>query len=281
MRPFSRIWLSLSLVLLVLGLSLANAYPPAPDGMVYGLVKDQYGTPLKNISCQVILQTAGGVRITTTIQPTLAVGVNYAVKVPMDAGVLPNLVTKTSLTAGMPFQLYVVAQGRTNLPIEMTGTYLQTGTPSFKLRQDLTLGTDVNGSGIPDQWIQQFLAQIGTNTPLANINPNGVYTADGRTLKQQYLLGNYPYDPTNTFSVSLVSQSAGQAVLAFTAIQGRTYSVSGSTDLQNWTPVSFTVPASGTAVMTAYPAANTQVVQLQTLQPTNAPTLQFFRLQLQ
>jgi len=268
-------------LLVVLGFSPAWAFPPAPDGLVYGLVKDQYGTPLLNAKYQVYLQTTGGVRIATSIQPALAVGVNFAVKVPMDAGVLPNLATSNALTLGVPFQLYVVVQGSTNLPIEMTGNYLQTGTPSFKLRQDLTLGTDVNGSGIPDQWVQMYFAQIGTNVPLTQVNANAIYSSSGRTLKQEYLLGNYPYDPTNTFSVSLVSQNAGQAVLAFTAIQGRNYAVAGSTDLQNWTPLAFTVPATGSNSMTVYSAASTQPVQIQTVQPVNAPTMQFFRLQLQ
>lgn len=278
MSPFLRIWLTL--LVLVLGLSPALAFPPAPDGLVYGLLKDQYGTPVLATNCQVILQTSTGVQEVGYIQPALAVGLNFSVKVPMDAGTLPNRATSQALTMGVSFKLYVVSGGITNLPIEMTGTWLQTGTPSFQLRQDLTLGTDANGSGIPDQWIQYFLAQIGTNISLANVNPNGVYTADGRTLKQQYLLGNYPYDPTNTFSVTLVSQNAGSALLAFTAIQGRSYSVSGSTDLQNWMPLSFTVPASGAAVMTAYSAATTTPVQFQTVQPTNAATMQFFRLQL-
>ena len=278
MTPISRLWLSLAL--LVLALIPVCAFPPAPDGMVYGLVKDPYGTPLVNNNCQVVLQTTGGARIATSIQPALAVGVNYAVRVPMDAGILPFLATSNTLTPGVLFQLYVVVQGRTNLPVEMAATYLKAGAPAFQLRQDLTLGTDVNGSGIPDQWIAQFLAQIGTNIPLANIDPNGVYTRDGLTLRQQYLLGNYPNNPTNTFSVQLVSLNAGQAVLAFTAIQGRSYSVSGSTDLQNWIPLSFTRPASGPAAMTAYSSPTLQAVQIQTIQPANAPTLQFFRLQL-
>jgi hypothetical protein len=278
MSPFYRIWRVA--VLLVLGLSSSRAFPPAPDGMVYGMVKDQYGTPLMKTGYQVILQTTGGVRIATSIQPALAVGVNFKIKVPMDAGVVSARSVNTSLTAGVPFQLLVVVQGQTNLPIEMAGNYLQTGTPSFQLHQDLTLGTDVNGSGIPDQWIEQYLAQIGTNVALANINPNAVYGSNGRTLKQEYLLGNYPNDPGNNFSVTLVSQNAGSAVLRFTGIQGRNYSVSASPDLQNWVPVSFTVPASGATVLTTYGAPATQTLQFQTLQPTNAPMMQFFRLQL-
>ena len=146
---------------------------------------------------------------------------------------------------------------------------------------------DANGDGIPDQWEQVFLAEIGTNLLLTAINPNTDYTGDGRTLRQEYLLGNYPFNPTDDFSVQLVSQNAGSAVLAFTSMVGRTYTAYGSPDLQNWTPLAFTIPALNNAaapvpgVYTNYYSSGIQPMQIQTLQPTNAPTIQFFRLSLQ
>jgi hypothetical protein len=145
----------------------------------------------------------------------------------------------------------------------------------------LTLGTDANGDGIPDAWEQAFLASIGVNVPLSSINPNTDYAHNGRTLLQEYLLGDYPFNPGYNFAVTLVSQSGGSAVLAFTSMTGRSYSVFGSADLQNWTPLSFTIPAQGTAPSTAYYAPGIQPLQIQTIQPTNSPTVLFFRLQLQ
>lgn len=260
---------------------LAQAYPPAPDGFVYGLVVDQYGVPLTDTSAQVLLQTAGGAQVAAAIQPNLAVGVNYLLQVPMDAGMTPIPYTTNALIAGTPYKLYVVENGVTNLPIEMATVTPLFGKPSQITLQNLTLGTCTVGDGIPDQWAELFLQQLGINLPLASINPNADYAHDGRTLLQEYLLGNYPSNPTNTFNVSLVSLNAGSAVLAFTTMSGRTYTASGSTDLQHWTALSFSVPAQGTNTMTSFYAGSIQPLQIQTVQPGGVPKMQFFRLQLQ
>jgi hypothetical protein len=257
------------------------AFPPAPDGLVYGMVKDQYGTPLMNPADTVILQTPAGIQVSAAVQPNLAIGVNYAVYVPMDAGVIPTPYVANALVASTQYKLLVSVGTTTNLPIEMTVSYLTLGKPAAEVRQDLTLGADANGDGIPDAWESTFLSEIGTNLALSAINPNGVYTGDGRTLKQEYLLGNYPYNPTDDFSVKIINQNAGSVVLAFTTMTGRTYTAYGSADLQNWTPVAFTMPAAGPAVMNSYYASSIQPVQIQTVQPTNGPSMQFFRLQLQ
>jgi len=163
----------------------------------------------------------------------------------------------------------------------MTGGYLTLGQPATQTLQNLTLGTDANGDGIPDQWEQVFLAEIGISIPLSAINPNHDYTGDGRTLKQEYLLGNYPFNPADDFSVQIVSQNAGSAVLAFTSMLGRTYTAYGSPDLKNWTPLGFTIVGGGTNAQAACYSSAIQPMQIQTVQPTNAPAMQFFRLSLQ
>jgi len=273
-------WLP-TLLALLLCLPAARAFPPAPDGLIYGMVKDQYGTPLLNSADSVLLQTPGGMRVAVNLQPGLAIGINYALSVPMDAGVTPDPYVNNALTTGAQYRLYVVGGTTTNLPIEMLGTNSVLGAPAQQVRQDLTLGTDANGDGIPDAWEQIFLAEIGATNTLSSLTANTLF--GGRTLLQQYLMGNYPNNPTNVFSVQLVSQSAGSAVLAFTTMTGRSYTVLGSPDLKNWTTLSFTIPAQGAAAgpYTYYYAANIQPLQIQTAQPTNAPTMQFFRLQLQ
>jgi hypothetical protein len=140
---------------------------------------------------------------------------------------------------------------------------------------------DANGDGIPDEWEALLLQEIGANISLTNLNPNADYAHDGRTLLQQYLLGNYRFDSGDNFKVTIVSQNAGSAVLFFTTMTGRTYTACGSPDLQNWTSLSFTVPAAGTAAATSYYAPGIQPLQIQTVQPANGPQMQFFRLQLQ
>jgi hypothetical protein len=162
----------------------------------------------------------------------------------------------------------------------MAGAYSTLGAPSQKAMQNLTVGADANGDGVPDAWEAAFLASLGMNVPLANINPNADYAHDGHTLTQEFVLGNYPYK-SNAFDVRIVSLNAGSAVLAFATTTGRTYTATGSADLVNWTPLSFTIPASGTNLFTSYYSSGIQTLQIQTIQPAAVPPIQFFRLQFQ
>lgn len=280
-RPFTG--LSTALLAVMLFHPAAQAYPPAPDGLIYGQVKDQYGRPLSNPNAQVVLITPGGVQVVGTVQPGLAVGINYALDVPMDMGITPDPYVPNALTGGASFKLYVVVGTTTNLPIEMVATNLVLGTAGARTRQDLTLGTDANGDGIPDTWELAFLAALGLNIPLSNINPNMDYAHDGRTLMQEYLLGNYPPHPTNTFNVQLVSLEASSVVLGFNTLSGHTYTVLGSTDLKNWTTLDFTIPAQGAnaPVQSSYASPDIRTLQIQTVPPSNAPAAQFFKVQYQ
>lgn len=256
------------------------AYPPAPNTLIYGLAKDQYGNPLANPNDLVVLQTTTGVQIVANIQPSLAIGINYALQIPRDAGSIPPPYVSNALTTGVQFQLLVVVGGTTNVPMELQSANLTMGQPSEKVLQNLTLGQELGQSGVPLAWAQAFLASLGLNIPAGSINPYAVYTSDGRTLQQEYLLGNFPYQ-TNAFAVRIVSQNAGSAVLAFTTVAGRTYTASGSPDLKTWTPLSFTIPALGPGSMTSYHSMTNQPLQIQTIPPGTAPKSQFFRLQLQ
>ncbi|HZM04167.1 MAG TPA: hypothetical protein VFC44_14240 [Candidatus Saccharimonadales bacterium] len=269
-----------ALLALLLSHSAVWAYPPAPDAVIYGMAKDQYGNPLANPADLVIVQTSTGVQVVANIQPNLAVGVNYAVQIPMDAGSIAPPYVSNALTTGAQFQLFVVVNSATNLPMEMQGVTLTLGAPSQKVLQNLTLGLNLDNSGVPLAWAEAFLASLGLNVPAENINPYGIYTQDGRTLQQEYALGNFPYQ-TNAFNVKIISQTAGSAVLAFTTAAGHTYTASGSSDLKNWTPLSFTIPAVGSTPLTSYFSSTNLPVQIQTIPPSPTPQIQFFRLQLQ
>ena len=145
------------------------------------------------------------------------------------------------------------------------------------------VSTDANGNGIPDAWELAFVAALGLNIPLSNINPNTDYAHDGRSLMQEYLLGNYPPHPTNTFNVQLVSLQAGSVVLGFNTQSGHAYTVLGSTDLKNWTTLNFTIPAQGTnaPVQSSYASSDVRTLQIQSVPSSNAHTVQFFKVQYQ
>jgi hypothetical protein len=259
----------------------ASAYPPAPYHVVYGLVRDDYGTPIMTSQALVILETPTGVQIATSLSPGLAPGVNYQLEVPMDAGVAADPYRATALETAAPFKMVVVIGTITNLPLQMTGNFSLLGQPAQKTRIDLTLGADTNGDGIPDAWELAYLAALGSNQSLGNINANSVLGSDGLTVLQEFLAGYYPYDPADTFTLRLIDIHGGSPILEFTAITGRSYTVLGSSDLHSWFPLSFRVPAEGSSgpVHSYYFAPTVQTLRVQAIQPglLSQPTLGFSR----
>lgn len=260
-----------------------NAFPPAPHHLIYGTVRDEYGTPLMTDQALLLLQTPSGVQLMTTVVPGLGFDMNFQLEVPMDAGLTPDPYEPKALIAGSAFKIFVVIGVTTNLPIQMAGNFSQLGQPGQQTRIDLTLGVDSNGDGIPDAWELAFLASIGSNLSLANLNPNLRLAGDGMTLRQEFLAGNYPFDPQEPFSLTLVAPNSGSPMIQFTAMTGRYYTLLGSPDLRTWTPLNFQVPAEGTAapVHGYYFSPSIQTIQIQTIQPATGPTMRFFRMLLQ
>lgn len=276
-RPLAMIgcWLTLLFVCLV-----AQAYPPSPYHLIYGLVRDQYGTPIMNQQVQILIVATNGTRNSTSIQPALAAGVNYQLEVPLDTLLKPDLYRTNALPAGAGFQIFVVVGNVTNVPMVSIPNPLNLGQPTKLTQIDLTLGTDSNNDGIPDAWEQAFLDSIGSNLTLAQLNAGLVF--GGRTLWQHYLMGTYPFDPENPFAVRLVNYNSGLAVLEFPTMTGRAYSVQSSTNLQQWSPVSFRLSAEGPGgvARTNYVASVIELLQVQVIQ-SNALPKQFFRINLQ
>ena len=275
--------LRLALALVLVAPWAARAFPPAPHHLIYGIAKDEYGTPLVDPQAKVLLLSSNGVRIVTTIVPGLAVGINFALEAPMDAGITRDLYKSNALKAATPYKLYVVLGSSTNTPLQMTGGFTLLGKPAQQTRLDLTLGEDTNGNGIPDAWEYAFLTALGLDLELGDLKSGTDYAGDGRTLAQEYLLGNYPFDPVDSFAVRLVSPNAGAPLLEFTTMVGRTYTVLGSTDLRGWTSLSFQIPAEGSTptLRGAYYAAEIRTLQVQVVPPPGGGELRFFRLLLQ
>ncbi len=261
----------------------AFAFPPAPYHVIYGEVRDQYGTPLITANTKVMLQTASGIVITGSLAPGKIAGENYELQVPMDAGLTSDLYKPNALLTAAPFRLYVIIGNTTNLPIQMTGNLVQLGKPGQRTHLDLTLGVDANGNGIPDAWENAFLATLGLDLDPATLKANLDYVGDGMTLMQEFLTGNYPFNPGNSFTLKMVDPNKGAPVMEFTTMTGRSYTLLGSSDLRQWTPVSFVVPAEGTSAPTHsfYFASDIRTLRLQALPATTGPAPHFFKLLLQ
>jgi len=268
-------------VALILGVPTDTlAFPPAPHHLIYGTVRDQYGTPIMTDQAQIILVTPTGVQLMTTVVPGIGFDMNYQLEVPMDAGLTADPYEPNALVAGASFSMVVVIGQTTNVPIQMTGNLSQLGQPGQQNRIDLTLGVDSNGNGIPDAWELAYLAAIGSNASLSNLTAN-MRSPNGLALWQEFLAGYYPFDPIDTLSLQLLSVNGGIALLQFHAMTGRYYSIMGSSDLRSWSPVSFRIPAEGIngAIHSYYYSPDIRPMQVQTVQsaPGSRPTLAFSR----
>jgi hypothetical protein len=260
----------------------ALAFPPAPHHTLYGMVRDQFGTPLTSTDTQILLQTPGGAQLTTAISPNLEAGVNYQLEVPMDAGNTTDLYESNALTTAASFKLHVIIGTTTNTPIQMLNSYAQLGKPSKQTRMDLFLGQDVNGDGLPDAWEYAILAALGMPPDLSLITPGGI-GRNGMSYLGNFIAGTYPFDPNGALTIRLIAVQGDAPVIEFQAISGRTYTVLGSPDLKQWTPLSFQIPADGPAALTRpnIYATGVQKLQVQVIQPAGGPEMHYFRLLVQ
>ncbi|NBV22482.1 MAG: hypothetical protein EBS05_11270 [Proteobacteria bacterium] len=268
--------LLLGALLLHVSTDIVYAYPPAPFHLFYGMLRDEYGTPISTTGAEVILETASGVTIKTAINPGIETAANYRLEVPMDAGLLAKPYQPTALRPFVPFRIKVRIAGTIYLPIEMTGDYANLGQPGQRTRLNLTLGEDSNGDGLPDAW-QRLI-----NADLSKVKPGGD-AGNGLTYLQTYYAGTYAVDPKNGFALNIVGFSQGAPLLEFLAVTGRTYTLLGSRDLKTWTPMPFRVPAEGTnAVAHAiFQTDAVKTVQLEAVSPATELPPTYFRLMLQ
>lgn len=257
----------------------AWAFPPAPDHLIYGYVRDEQGTPLNRPNAEVWLEAEDRVLVKVPVVTDSEPGVNYRLAIPVDSGITGDLYVPNALRPTVPFRLRVKIGNVTYLPIEMSGVANFVTKPGASSRVDLTLGVDSDGDGIPDAWERQLIAGLGGGKTLADINPNDDADGDGLSNLLEYLAGTYAFDPQDGFSLNIVSTQGERPVLEFLAIRGRDYEIQGSADLQSWSPVAFTftTDAAGTAVRDSFRATDTRI-RRPIVAPGNGPQPRFFKL---
>jgi hypothetical protein len=270
-------WLLASLLLGVVALDRpVSAYPPAPFHLFYGMLRDEYGTPISLKGAQVILETSSGVQVRTTINPGVEAASNYRLEVPMDAGLMAAPYQPTALRPFVPFRIKVRIGNVTYLPIEMVGDYANLGQPGQRTRLNLTLGEDSDGDGLPDAWERLI------NPDLTKVKP-GEDAGNGLNYLQTYYAGTYVLDPKNGFALNIVGFTNGTPLLEFLAVNGRTYTLLGSRDLKTWKTAAFRVPAEGANAVAraSFQADAVKTVRLEVTSPEAEPPPTYFRLMLQ
>ena len=213
-----------------------TGFPPTPDHIIYGLVRDEFGTPLNATNAEVILTASSGAVIRTDLVPNLKPGMNYRLRVPLDSGLTADRYQASALEPTVPFRLSVKIGEITFLPIEMGGDFERLGDPAKETQLNLTLGEDLDGDGLPDAW-ERALLRAGQT--LSDVTPDGDSDNDGMSDFDEYLAGTYAFDARDGFRLKIVGVNEGWPLLEFTAIRGRHYTIQRSTDLESWEPVLF------------------------------------------
>ena len=274
--PSRRLLLLLSCFILHHSSFLLSAYPPAPFHLFYGMLRDEYGTPINVTGAEVVLETSGGVQVKTPINPGIETAANYRLEVPMDAGLMAAPYQPTALRPFVPFRIKVRIGNVTYLPIEMVGDYANLGQPGQRTRLNLTLGEDSDGDGLPDAWERLINPDLTKVTPTAE-------AGNGLNYLQTYYAGTYAVDPKNGFALNILGFTNGAPRLEFLAVNGRTYTLLGSRDLKTWKAAAFRVPAEGNnaALRGTFQTEAVKAVQLEVANPGDDLPPTYFRLMLQ
>ena len=118
---------------------------------------------------------------------------------------------------------------------------------------------------------------------MSQISPNARAYPGGPTYYASFISGTYPFDPSDSLTLTVISAQNDSPVLQFEGIAGRTYTVLGSADLRSWGAVSFQLPSDGPSapVRPNIYAQGVQTLQVQVLQPASGPMMRFFKLMVQ
>lgn len=222
------------------------AFPPLPHHTVFGLVRDELGTPLTLASAEVTLETLSGTTLKSALSPGTDAGVNYRIEVPIDAGLTSDAYLPSALQPTAPFRMRVKLGTRTYVPMEMKLSLAKLGQPAESSRVDLTLGEDADGDGLPDAWERAMIQSGKLNMTLEQFGPGARINGNALTVMEAYVAGTYAWDPKDGFRLDILARDGGVPVLEFMTLRGRSYTISASEDLKEWGAARFVVEGDAT-----------------------------------
>jgi hypothetical protein len=259
-----------------------QAFPPAPHHLIHGLVRDEMGEPLSLAGAEVFLETEDGVSIATNVRLGVRPGENYRLTIPMDSFTSSDAYKPGALPDTVPFRLKVLIGQTVYVPVEMAVNFANLGEPAGETLINLTLGVDSDGDGLPDAWEKALIQMLGGGLTLADINPNGDSDGDGISDGSEYIAGTYAFDAEDGLRLSLAPGAAQGRTVQFFGIAGRTYTVQGTTNLKDWSPMTFRLsPAASSAPgIVEHYTTRSEMVEIEVVFEPDQPPVHFFRMQV-
>lgn len=231
---------------------------PKPPVVTYGLVRDEFGTPLADDADALarLVKRDGDAKVyaQSVIAANVYRGMNYRLSLEIDS---KGPVRSRAVTVGTPMQVKVLVAGDEQpLAPSPTWTTPAAGTPQ---RKDYVIGEDGDGDGIPDAW-ELWMMELNLDADalnrtdaelLAAFTADGDADGDGLSNLNEFLAGTDPFLATDVFGISGFERLPGGevAAISFPTVRGRTYHVlMCETVGGSWTPVATAAdPAAGFA----------------------------------
>lgn len=195
---------------------------PQPSCIFYGQAKDDFGWPL-TADAAVILRINGTEIVRHNVSGSLAPGVNFVLRAPLDDG-RGTAYRTASAIRGQQIEIVVLHNGVEKTILE-TNALPSVGAPGSILPINVTAGVDANQNNMPDFWDEVLV--YFSDGALTNINQvvgGDDFDGDGQSNWEEYLAGTLAFLADDFFGIDSLARAGGaHAAMRFLSTAGKIY----------------------------------------------------------